>query len=585
LFLRFVAVALVFLTGWGCQGCRERRALADTSLPAWYPALDSGIRPQDDFYRFVNSRALALPMPGNENFWSPVEETRLAADIQLRKLLLQIETDGRFPEGTDQRKALNFFKTAGDSAALNRLGTGALRPWLNEIAGVRTAEDFIRTHDRLTQLGINGLWLWQTAGSHTAVFVPTSPQSAESAGTGPVITAAFRKLGNSASVARSKATQIIDFKNELSRVARQGRGRTYRAALDAWQKRLRINWSVSIRESETDSVAIANLPYWDLINRWLSDKSNLTEARDLLAWLLLSQTAHVISPEWQRIITPDARPWWRHALHLTKQAFPDVFARLYLSPGTHRQHQRDVEDMVEHLGLALAEKIKEANYLNDSVKQNLLTKLSKIQLAPHPPQPFRSYTDVTLAPLPGAGGLAGLWLNWVGRGHVPLMPDSLLLRQPFEPTVVYTNDELVIPACLLQFPWIADAAGWSYGALGVMVSQALLTPVHRELSFVRAISASDAFLLVNALDVARRAAVRYEMERFSGQSPPFFWNHFYTAFAFSMRAAHRRDAAIGAERAAGVYDVLSSTDAFLNYWQVGERDKMFRQGRYRTPIW
>lgn len=105
---------------------------------------DRTVRPQDDFFRFVNGRWIAsFEIPTHRDRYDPLTAV---IDRSLRDRLSLIEETAKRPApvGTPQRLLGDLYRSFMDSARIERVGISALAEDLATIDSIRTRDDLVR---------------------------------------------------------------------------------------------------------------------------------------------------------------------------------------------------------------------------------------------------------------------------------------------------------------------------------------------------------------------------------------------------------------------------------------------------------
>jgi hypothetical protein len=580
-FVDRLLVLIVF--GAFCVAC------SSTSSPetaaTWWPELDSAIRPQDDFFRYVNQPWLSKPalVPG-QVVGSPRATQEQQVRAQLLQQLLAVESDGSFPEGTDQRKAFNFFKWASDSVAA-RQGMRAIQGWLQQIRGMKTEADFLRVVRTLQGTGVSVFFetrdvtptqvaIWPLSRDARAPFRPwVFPDERPRV---QIIKAALERLGVLPTESARKAAEIEGLEVALDEAFVKPAANVAVRPIAYVAQTTFVSWDTFFRRDPKDSIRISQPAYWQLVNQFIAATTNLERKKDFLTWRVLAATAPFLGPEWLPVLYGARSVTWRfHCLELTRKIFPDVFARMYVRGHSGLARKAAMEDLVENVRLALASKIKETTRWPDSVKGPLLGVLAANRVSLLPDRPYESYqglrTDREANQL-----WAEKMLALIVQPSKLLAADTVLRWQPYSTEVqLISHGRILVPLALTEPPFFTEDAAWNYGALGIAISRALLQQL--PLPWV-----DEGALEVNMVDVAYRAWQRHRME---ADVADVRTEHFFVALAYHHREVSVADPAVAAERAAQVFDVLSSFPAFYETFQITERDKMFREPKYRTPIW
>src|SRR5688572_17598253 len=79
--------------------------------------IDSAVRPQDDFFKYVNGGWISkASIPPDQGRWGSFNELREFNNEAVLQVLKKAgENTEKYPEGTDQRKAADFYSMAMDS--------------------------------------------------------------------------------------------------------------------------------------------------------------------------------------------------------------------------------------------------------------------------------------------------------------------------------------------------------------------------------------------------------------------------------------------------------------------------------------
>ncbi len=115
---------------------------------------DRSVRPQDDFFRFVNGGWLArTQIPPDASGWGAFNELRETSRAQVHGIL-EDAARSNAPAGSDQRKIGDLYTSYMDSARVDRLGLSPLRPQLARIAALRSVNELPATFAYFSKIGI-----------------------------------------------------------------------------------------------------------------------------------------------------------------------------------------------------------------------------------------------------------------------------------------------------------------------------------------------------------------------------------------------------------------------------------------------
>jgi predicted metalloendopeptidase len=115
---------------------------------------DRSIRPQDDFFRFVNGTWLTkTDIPSDASSWGAFNELTEKSRTAIHGIL-EDAAKSNAPAGSEQRKSGDFYASYMDSARVEQLGIAPLTPELNTIAKLSSTKELPRTFAHFARLGV-----------------------------------------------------------------------------------------------------------------------------------------------------------------------------------------------------------------------------------------------------------------------------------------------------------------------------------------------------------------------------------------------------------------------------------------------
>ena len=133
---------------------------ADTALKSGIDrsTFDLSVKPGDDFYNYVNGNWIKQnPIPPEYSRWGAFPKLRDDNLLALREILndLANQKDTLTPE---RRKLRDFYQTAMDEKAIQKLGVSPLKPSLEKIAKIDSTSKVVAEIGRLRATGIDALF-------------------------------------------------------------------------------------------------------------------------------------------------------------------------------------------------------------------------------------------------------------------------------------------------------------------------------------------------------------------------------------------------------------------------------------------
>src|SRR6185437_15736372 len=130
------------------QGAAVRALGIDTAN------FDHNVRPQDDFFRFVNGSWLArTQIPADASSWGAFNELSEKSRSEIHQILEDAARTSA-PAASELRKVGDLYASALDSARVEQLGITPLQPELASIARLTTTKDLPSTFAHFARLGI-----------------------------------------------------------------------------------------------------------------------------------------------------------------------------------------------------------------------------------------------------------------------------------------------------------------------------------------------------------------------------------------------------------------------------------------------
>ncbi|HEX6536442.1 MAG TPA: M13 family metallopeptidase [Gemmatimonadaceae bacterium] len=128
---------------------------------------DHSVRPQDDFFRYVNGGWLKTArIPADASSWGAFQELRENSRNALHELFEEA-SKANAPAGSARRKVGDLYASYMDSARVERLGIAPLQPVLEKVARLKSTSGLPAAFAYLARLGIR---------SPAAVFVGADPK-------------------------------------------------------------------------------------------------------------------------------------------------------------------------------------------------------------------------------------------------------------------------------------------------------------------------------------------------------------------------------------------------------------------------
>jgi putative endopeptidase len=513
-------VALIWVAGAIAHGAATEPLSATPFPTASAPIsglelqyVDPSVRPQDDFYQYVNGRWLATAeIPSDRSAWGSYATLRDTVQTELREL---IETAGNHPDGSaNERKISALYRSFMDEAQLEKLGLAPLQGEFAKVDALKTKRDLPALMAYLNRIGA------------TTPFVPYVSQDSRDSTQYAVglyqsglglpdrdyylkddaklkdtrakylahIEKMFALIGDPKAVQDAKdvfALETAVARAQWTNVDNRDPVKTYNKLAFSnlgvlisdfdWKAYL----AASGLEGRIDS-AIVNQPgYLQALGRIL-DQTPLPAWRAYFKWSLLNFAAPYLNKAYvdadfafygtELRGVPQNLPRWKRGATLVDESIGEGLGQLYAAKYFPPTSKARAEELVRNLLTAYRDRIDTLDWMGPETKLQAQAKLSKMRVKIGYPEKWRDYSalEFTREDLLGNVKRANAFeyernLKKLGG---PIDRDEWFMY-PQTVNAYYNRyaNEIVFPAAELQptdFQPDADDAA-NYGAIGATI--------------------------------------------------------------------------------------------------------------------
>jgi putative endopeptidase len=153
-----LALAAAAAPAWSAdQETKPAAAAAKPQLGTWgfdVAGMDRSVKPGDSFYDFANGTwHKNTEIPADKPVWGGFVELDDLSTRRTRTIIEDAAKSGG-AAGANQRKVGDFYGAFMDEAAIEKKGTAPLKPWLDQVAAIRSSGDLARAFGELGQYGV-----------------------------------------------------------------------------------------------------------------------------------------------------------------------------------------------------------------------------------------------------------------------------------------------------------------------------------------------------------------------------------------------------------------------------------------------
>ncbi|MEH6591539.1 MAG: M13 family metallopeptidase [Halioglobus sp.] len=497
-----------------CAGDSAKEPSGDALVSGVYlDHRDTSVRPQDDFFHYVNGGWLAThEIPADKSRDGSFERLREAADADVRTIIDEA-ADSADQSGTAAGRIASLYNSFMDEEQVNQLGIGPLGPELEMIEGIASDEDLLAFFSYAgfagikapLALGVEADFL-EPLRHRVYVFqsglgLPNSDYYIDDSDKGREVIAKYqqymidiyRRLGYDEPDALKASNNSWKLEQALASYNRPPEiNRNYAEwhnlhgpgfeALPA-----AVQWSEWLTGYDLDADMVVSVAQPEYLVGFAEvfERTSLAHWRDYLKLRLVSSSAPYLDQELQDLSfdfysrtlrgTPEMRPRWQRGVNLVNGSIGEDVGKIYVQDHFPDEAKARMDILVANLVEAYRDSINSLDWMGEDTRANALKKLDKFTPNIGYPVKWKDYSAMQLGD--------DLLANVRETNRWEMERDLGKLDEPVEKTEWSMNPQTVnayysalqnsinFPAAILQPPFFdirADDAV-NYGAIGAVI--------------------------------------------------------------------------------------------------------------------
>lgn len=513
---RSIGSLVCVLLVWGAVGSplsAQELQTAPPQLGIDTVGFDPSVRPQDDFYAYVNGNWLReTVIPEDRTSVGTFAMLADQSEASLREIV-EAATAGTLGDDPDARRIGDLYLSFMDTLRVEALGLNPVRSELARIATMETHSDLAEEFGRLASLGLSPIF-----GFYVGADPVNSRMNAISLSQGGLglgdrdlyfeegerfdeIRRAYRnyvvQILTIAGIADSRgaADRILAVEHALAeaqwtRVRNRDRNATYNpiggAELPGYAPHFDWEAFYSAAELPTPERLIVRQPDFIRSMDRIIAGTPISTWREYLQFRLLDEAAPYLSSDlvsarfaFRGSVVQGMqanRERWRRGLTFVEQALGEPLGRFYVDRHFQPEARLRMEDLVENLLAAFRESIDELEWMSEETRQEAQRKLAQMTVKIGHPEVWQDYSALDIR----ADDLYGNWersrrfayQKMTAQIGEPVNRDEWFMT-PQTVNAYYSpaNNEIAFPAAILQPPFFDAAAddAVNYGAIGAVI--------------------------------------------------------------------------------------------------------------------
>lgn len=478
--------------------------------------MDMSVRPGDDFYQYAGGGWLkANPMKPEYSSYGVFNDLAETNRKQIRELFENLSKE-KHAFGSVGQKVADLYNMAMDSVRLNKEGAAPLQKDLDKVKAFSKKADFtafiadqhlymgnpffgIGVDTDLKNSDLNVMWL--SAGTSGLpdrdYYLNTDADSKKKQEAYRAYLSKIFQLSGYKKKEAEKAAKVIynieyQFAEaEMSRAEARDYNKLYNIyTIDMLQKDYpAIQWAKYFELMGVKDVkqVILTEPKVMAVAQKLMSTLSEQDIKYYVAGLIIKSSTSVLSDDfvnanfdfYGRLLNgqKEQKARWKRALGFPNSLLGEAVGELYVSKYFAGESKAKMLKLIDNLRKALATRIANLTWMNDTTKINALVKLNSFTVKVGYPDKWRDYSKLTIDPA------KSLYDNVAAATYVETLRNLEKFGKPVDksewgmtPQTVNayynpTTNEICFPAAILQAPFFdvnADDAT-NYGAIGVVI--------------------------------------------------------------------------------------------------------------------
>lgn len=475
---------------------------------------DKSIRPQDDFYDYVNGTwEKNTEIPGDRTSTGAFYDLREKSRDDVKAIIDEVAATPNLKEGTDEQKVADLYRAFMDVETLNKLGITPIQPELDAIKAIANTDDLVKffAHSQIVgggtpmafYIGVDAkdssryathLWQYGLSLPEKDYYFNEDERFVKIR---DAFKAHIEKMYELAGITGGKeaAETVLKLETAIANahwnvVDVRDSTKTYNKYLVADLPKLApdINWGLYLAtlggDKQTD--IIINQPsFVEGLNALVKSES-LDSWKTYLQWQTLTHAAGYLTEAldqenfefFSKTLNGQAeqQPRWKRGVASVNGMLGEVVGMVYVKRHFTPEAKARMQDLVENLRGAYGKSIDELSWMSADTKVAAKDKLAKFNPKIGYPNKWEDYSKLTIK----ADDLVGNAKRASALSHekelaklgAPIDRDEWHMT-PQTVNAYYnpTMNEIVFPAAILQPPFFnmeADDAV-NYGGIGAVI--------------------------------------------------------------------------------------------------------------------
>ena len=475
-------------------------------------AMDTSLRPGDDFYNYVSGSWMkTAKIPADKPAWGSFYMLMEKTDEQCLSILDDL-LQKEYPKGSEGEKIQTLYKEYISWDKRNADGLKPLELYFQKIDAIHSLNDLQNYLQEMTSKRANhicpiGVYADMKNSKMNAVYLGNfalglgkdyyqkeNPSNTEAlAKYQDYVADIFKVLKDP--LPQEKAKQIVAFekniaKHMLTSEEENNPNLSYNPVttkeLSTLVKNLNLPELLEKVGVHTDGVILTEIGLYKHYDTFINEK-NLPLIKDYLKYKLVTLNSNFLTQELNNLTfnfynkylmgQQEQRPMNKRALELINGILGEAFGKLYVEKYFPEKAKDQMLTLIDYLKKSFAQHIKNVTWMGDTTKEKAMEKLHKFSVKVGYPDKWEDYSKLTMNPevsLFENITQVGEWAFQKALDKVGKEVDKTKWVLPPQTVNAYydpTSNEIVFPAGILQPPFFSFEAdpAVNFGGIGGVI--------------------------------------------------------------------------------------------------------------------
>ena len=477
-----------------------------------FTRIDDSVRPQDDFYRYVNGTWLKeFELPADKSRYGTFTKLREKARKDVKKIIEEASTK-EAALGSDNQKVGDLYRSFMDTEKLEKLGSSSLNVEMGKIKKIKNISDlseYIAYSDIITSAPFR-IYVYIdkknpnehiTYCSQSGLGLPNrgyymdEDEKSENIRNEYInhISTMFNLYG--LDNFNDKANKVMEIEKKLAQFHwKKEKNRdpvaTYNLytfsdfrslipSLD-WER-----WQEANLLDDIDKIIVSQPDYIESLEKTINNIS-IEDWKIYFTWKLLNRAARYLSSDFEKqnfyfyrtVLSgvKEMEPRWKRAVSVVSRSMGEIVGKVYVDKHFNHEAKTRMVNLVENLRSAYKIGIEDLEWMSDSTKIQAQEKLRKFRPKIGFPNKWKKYDKLSIDPGELVQNMINTTMDQTRKNREKL--GKPIDREEWGMTPQTVNayysplmNEIVFPAAILQPPFFnmeADDAV-NYGAIGAVI--------------------------------------------------------------------------------------------------------------------